>query len=428
MKTLHMTNAWHGDSGGVATFYRALAASAGENDHSIRLIVPAAVDRVEDVNPWARIYHLRSPKAPFSSNYRLLLPHRLMLPGSAGHTILRNERPDLIEVCDKYSLHYVAALLRKGWLPRAGFRPATVGISCERMDITVRAYAGPSPTLQTLARWYMKWLYFPFFDHHITVSGHTSEELLEAARGHKVRRGVWIRPMGVDAGLFTPARRRPEQRKVLIRQATAEQHCALLLYAGRLAPEKNIELLAGIMECLVHQGRAVHLIIAGDGPLLHDFQQQCARRVPGAVTFLGHIRDRERLANVYANCDAFIHPNPNEPFGIAPLEAMASGTPVIAPNIGGMTEYVRRGNAWLADMSTESFARCVKLCLDDPDARAERVHEARRTAEQHGWDSVAAQFFALYRELHAISTGAKQKSELAPAFASTPGNWLGIED
>lgn len=428
MKTLHLTNAWHATSGGIATFYRALIAEAASRHRHVRLIVPSESDRVEDVNPWARIYRLRSPRAPFNHGYRILMPHRLFLSGSAGYRILRTERPDVVEVCDKYTLHYAGALLRRGWIPGLGFRPAVIGMSCERMDIDIRAYLTSSPAGQRFAQWYMKWLYFPFFDHHITVSEHTASELFEAARGHKVKRGVWIRPMGVDATLFTPSRRTPAFRDHLLRQAVAREDTALLLYVGRIVPEKNLGLLTAMMECLLEEGASdIHLLVAGDGVLLPSFKLVCERRLPGHVTFLGHVAGRERLANLYANADAFIHPNPNEPFGIAPLEAMASGTPVVAPDTGGVTAYAHRGNAWLAQTSAKAFAGAVRAALSNPAETSRRVQAARRTAEEHSWPRVAAQFLALYQELHAISTGVKQEPALPPAFASTPGNWLGME-
>ena len=68
---------------------------------------------------------------------------------------------------------------------------------------------------------------------------------------------------------------------------------------------------------------------------------------PRARTFLWHL-DRDALAGILANADAFIHPNPREPFGIAPLEAMASGLPLVATETGGVTTYASDETAWLA--------------------------------------------------------------------------------
>jgi hypothetical protein len=99
-------------------------------------------------------------------------------------------------------MNYLAALLRLGWLT-GHYRPAVVGLSCERMDENVAQY---------ISRFYMRRLYFPMFDHHIAISAHVAGELREASRGHDVRRGVWVRPMGAECDLFHPGRCDPQKR------------------------------------------------------------------------------------------------------------------------------------------------------------------------------------------------------------------------
>src|SRR5262249_43275382 len=163
---------------------------------------------------------------------------------------------------------------------------------------------------------YMRWLYFPLCDHHIAVSPHTAAELHDVSSSHRVRRGVWIRPMGADCGLFTPQRRSPEFRRRLESLSGATEGATLLLYAGRLAPEKNLQLLIETMSLLEQRRPSqFHLLIAGDGPLRHELKRSCERNLPGAACFLGHVHGREILADIYANCDVLMHPNPREPFG-----------------------------------------------------------------------------------------------------------------
>ena len=65
------------------------------------------------------------------------------------------------------------------------------------------------------------------------------------------------------------------------------------------------------------------------------------------MLFCGHV-DARALARLYASCDVFVHPNPREPFGIGPLEAMASGVPLVLPAAGGVLSYANADNAWLA--------------------------------------------------------------------------------
>src|SRR5262249_17618249 len=140
------------------------------------------------------------------------------------------ERPDVVECCDKYTLTYLAALLRIRRLGIPNYRPAVVGLTCERMDENMSSYVSPGRLAHAFCRLYMRHLYFPMFDHHIAVSAHTAAELDHASLGHRVRRGVWVRPMGADCRLFSPFRRsEPARQWVESRWGTSEG-TTLLLY------------------------------------------------------------------------------------------------------------------------------------------------------------------------------------------------------
>ncbi len=428
MRTLHLTNFWHPTSGGVATFYRALTEAANRRRHHLRLVVPSDRDRIEQVGDFVRIYHLRAAPAPLNPRYRLLRPRLFMRPGGAIAKILRDEKPDLVEICDKYTLNYLAALLRKRLVPGVASRPVVVGLSCERMDVNVGVYLGPSRPWKFFARHYMKWLYFPMFDHHVAVSSSVAEELRAAARGHAVRRAVWIRGMGVDAELFHPRRRNQACRLRLASSLGAPAEATWLLYAGRLVPEKNLGLLLDTMRELSRPANdSFHLVVAGDGILRGDLEHQWTAEFPGRIHFLGHISERERLADLYANADLFLHPNPREPFGIAPLEAMASGTPLLAANSGGVTEYANAGNAWLVEPTGAAFAQACLEAVQESQLRRERTARARRTAEAHSWPRVAEGFLDLYREIWNLVRNPAYSVVSGPAFHSTPGDWLGRE-
>jgi alpha-1,6-mannosyltransferase len=428
IKTLHLTNAWHATSGGIATFYRALLDAANERGQRIRLIVPGEADGVEAAGTYGRIYFVRAPRAPLNSSYRILLPETFLGRGAAIRQILDEERPDLVEVCDKYTLPYLSGLLRRKWLLGSDFRPVTVGLTCERMDENFATYIGEGGAGAAFSRVYMKWLYFPMFDHHIAVSQHTAEELIPASRGHKVRRGVWVCPMGVDCNRFRPDRRRLDVRRTLIRKNGGDDRTTLLLYAGRLAAEKNLGLLAELMEQLSCDAEHDYrLLIAGDGVMRVRFEQLCEQRLPGRVAFLGHLRDRDELADVYANADVFIHPNPREPFGIAPLEAMAAGLALVAPSSGGLLSYATDRNAWLGEADACTFAGLVRRIAACPDERCSKTELARVTAEQYAWPAVTARYLGLYDSLHALCRGGQEQPVTAPHFYSTAGNRLGIE-
>jgi alpha-1,6-mannosyltransferase len=423
-KTLHLTNSWHAASGGIATFYRALMEEAARRCHLMRLVVPGECDRVEDLSKWAKIYYVKSSPAPFNSQYHMIRPTQFLFPGSIVQNILIEERPDIVEICDKYTLNYLGPLLRRGLLRSLDFRPLVLGLSCERMDDSFRAYIGNLPFSRSFCAAYVKWLYFPFFDHHIANSDYTAEELRSASRGQMVLRNTWIRPMGVDLRRFSPARRTLEARQLLRRSLGANDASVLLLYAGRLVPEKNLALLFDALVCLAKTSRRDYrLVVAGEGIERSRWEASCTSLVPGRVSFLGHVGDADQLADLIANVDAFVHPNHREPFGIAPLEAMASGLPVVVPDCGGVGSYANSENAWIARPNAQSFASAIEALVADAAETTRRSQNALLTAAEFSWRKVAASFLNLYAQLHHMerSCGASMP---APGFSSTPAKGL----
>ena len=425
LTTLHLTNSWHETSGGIATFYRALISAANRRGHRIRLVVPGENDGVEYVGDFAKIYYVKAPRARFNRDYRTIYPSQYLAPGSRVQRILAAERPDLVEVCDKYTLNYLGALLRKGLLPAIDFRPVVVGLTCERMDDNFRTYVGRVPFARAFCAAYMKWIYFPFFDHHVANSEYTAGELRAASHGQMVSRSIWIAPMGVDLERFSPRRRSPVARGRLLERAGAHRDSVLILYAGRLAPEKHLSLLFELIARLSGSAsRDYRLLVAGNGIERGRWEAYCAKHAPGRAAFLGHIKSVEELADIFANADVFVHPNPHEPFGIAPLEAMASGLPLVAPDRGGVTSYANADNAWVVPPTVGNFAEAVARAVEDTPERNRRVGNALRTSENYRWERVAASFLELYADLAVHSACGLGSALPAPAFSSTPPTGL----
>lgn len=271
IKTLHLTNAYHPTSGGVRTFYRAMLDRANAERRRMRLIVPGEHDDVEDVGGFGRIYFVRSDPAPaFDRRYRMIRPPPYLRQTGRLRDILRCEQPDLIEICDKYSLCHLAALLRRRFVHGVR-RPVLVGLSCERMDDNVAAYLAAGAAGRAFARRYIRHIYGPPFDAHIANSEYTADEL---------RRCLWDRdpgfitvaPMGVEVQSFGPVHRDRQYRRQLLSDCGGTPESTLLLYAGRLSPEKNVGLLIDMMASLSrisarYPDRDYRLVIAGDGPL-----------------------------------------------------------------------------------------------------------------------------------------------------------------
>lgn len=402
-KTLHITNAYHESSGGIRTFYQALLRAAAQARRQVRLVVPGADTRVEDLDEWARIHYIKAPRSLLiDRRYRLLLPHRYLFGRrSRLWQILETERPDLIEICDKYALVYLGGLIRQRWLPGEQ-RPALAALTCERMDDNVQTFLSGWPVWQHFARWYMRTVYMPQFDAHLAVSEYTAQEL------DSTQRPVTVAPMGLETRAFAAASASREARLAAFGDIARAPNACILLYVGRLSREKGLPLLVDMMSALAGDPfRTFHLVLLGEGPLRPWLQARAAALVPGRVHLPGHVVDRQALALRYANADLLVHPNAREPYGLVPLEAMASGLPVVLPRAGGVLTYATDDNAWLAEPTVDGFVSTVKRALLHDAQRYWRRARARDTAAACDWSRVTERYFRLYDRIVAHSAATR---------------------
>lgn len=398
MKTVHITNYYHKDSGGISTSYNALLAAANRHRRPIRLIVPGAAAEVEEIGEFGRIYYVPAKYSPvFDRRYRVIMPWQYMVKGSAVRRILLEEMPDMIEVTDKYTLSVIGPMIRRNQFKKLG-RPMLVHFSCERMDDNIASFLSGGKISRWFARRIISNYTLPSFDYHIANSPYTAEEFYKSFdRKENKRRSAWffnkcwqffraprvpleervfVCPRGVDAERFSPERRSPDIRREMAEKAGIPVEAVMLLYAGRISPEKNIRLLPELMLRLARdKKRDYRLLIAGAGPQAEWLNKETAHRIPGRIIQLGHL-DKNTLADYYANCDIFIHPNPKEPFGIAPLEAMASGVPTVVPNAGGLLFYATEENTWPVEPTADEFARAIREVMDQPDLRRKKIERA----------------------------------------------------
>jgi alpha-1,6-mannosyltransferase len=396
--TLHLTNAYHAHSGGIRTMYHALMRQAEREGRRLTLVVPGAFDDVDVRGPFTRVIYIRAPRSPVvDRRYRVLLPHRFLAGGRGPlWRLLEQERPDVVEVCDKYSLCYFAGLIRRR---RGASGPTLVGLSCERLDDNVQALTAGSRIASLASHAYLGRVYIGMFDEHIANSAYTAQELLVAMRAPHIR-PVHVCPMGVDPLPATDPRRIAAVRADLMARAGAVG-AHIVVYAGRLSAEKQVMLLPEVIAALARRSRPVRLVVAGDGPLRQRLNERARALAPGRVHFVGHLADRRELAALLGAADVFLHPNGREPFGIGPLEAMSAGTAVVAPGSGGVLSYASNENAWLATQHPAALARAVSACLDDHAERRRRIAVGRLTAESHSWHGAATRMLERYDLIHA---------------------------
>lgn len=419
MKSVHITNYYHKNSGGISTSYNNLMAAAARHKRFVRLIVPGEMEEIEDVNEFARIYYVPAKYSPiFDKRYRLMMPWQYMPNDSIIRKILLSEMPDMVEITDKYTLSMFGAMVRLGKFKQLG-RPMLVHFSCERMDDNVSSFLSKGSFGGWLARNVIGKYTLPTFDFHLANSVYTADEFMESVmtkdgpdkginrfwrwfRAPRVPLTERIRvcPRGVDAVQFTPDRKAESVRQEMIERAGVPADSVILLYAGRISPEKNIELLPDIMRILASdKEKDFRLLIAGDGPQADWLKEEGLKIGEGKIVMLGHL-DKETLSNYYANADVFIHPNPKEPFGIAPLEAMASGVPTVAPRAGGILSYATDDNVWLVEPNAEEFATAIRDAAGNSESKTNRVKNAVETARANTREASTDRLFATYDEIY----------------------------
>ncbi|MEP6479140.1 MAG: glycosyltransferase family 1 protein, partial [Rhodoglobus sp.] len=207
---------------------------------------------------------------------------------------------------------------------------------------------------------------------------------LEGAGIQRIER--WGR--GVDLTTYHP-RNRSSASVQLLRRRMAPGGETIVGYVGRIAPEKQVERLAGLRGL-----PGIHLAIVGDGPSLVPLKREL-KGMP--VSFLGKLTGGE-LAAAYASFDLFVHTGTEETFGQTIQEAHASGLPVIAPHAGGPIDLVDSGtNGFLFDPTDAAMFRArVALLSRDRELRSRMGEAGRRAVLDRSWGSICDELVGYY--------------------------------
>ena len=192
-------------------------------------------------------------------------------------------------------------------------------------------------------------------------------------------------PRGVDQVLFEPAKRDEALHAEL---APHGEH--LVGYVGRLAPEKELELLAH-----VDRLPGVRLVLVGGGPE----EARLKALLPDAA-FLGVLHGDE-LARVYATLDVFVHTGRHETYCQSAQEALASGVPVVAPRAGGPIDVVDDGVAGFLyePGDAEELVAHVERLVTEPMQRLRMSHAARASVRTRTWQAVNELLLSHYRDV-----------------------------
>lgn len=355
MRIVQLANFYGPQSGGLRTALHHLGAGYAARGHEIVLVVPGPWRSDEMMPSGVRRIRLPAAKIPYTGGYRMVDPRQ-------ARTLLAGLRPDRIEVSDRLTLQGLGR-----WAAHHGVR--SVVICHERLDRLLHQFVLPDLAARRVADWANRRM----ADSYDTVVCTTRFARAEFDRIGS--RNVAQVPLGVDLATFAPSRRDAALRARLVRGTET-----MLVHCGRLSPEKHVERCIDTIAELHQSGQRMRLVLAGDGPRRAALQRRAAG-LP--VTFLGFVPSRSDVAKLLATSDVALAPGPHETFGLAALEALASGTPVVASLSSALPEIVRPACGAVVADHARAFADAVSHLLDRPEAS--RRAAARARAEEFTW-------------------------------------------
>ncbi|MGY0487845.1 glycosyltransferase [Streptomyces sp. WG-D5] len=354
-------------SGGLRTALRELGAGYRAAGHEPVLIVPG--ERAADTDtPQGRVITLPGAPLPASGGYRVLTERQRL----AG--LLAALRPDRLEVSDRTTLRWTGEWARRARVP-------AVMVSHETAHGVLRTWGLPERAARRAAD-VLNIRTAHAYARVVCTTEWAEREFLRIGARNVVRA-----PLGVDL-----VRCRPEARNQEVRLRHAREDEVLLLMCTRLSVEKRPGIGLDTVAELRRSGVPARLVVAGEGPLRARLEQRArARGLP--VAFLGHVADPTALTALQATADVCLAPGPAETFGLAALEALACGTPVVVSASSALPEVIGSAGA-VAEDSGAAFAAAVREVLGRP--RGPRRASARARAEGFGWDTAVAAFLAAH--------------------------------
>lgn len=358
---------------GVTNSVRRVLEHLAAEGHQAELVAPTGPEAYAGF----RVTHARGANLPMYKEFRLGLESRRRL----RQVMLRFE-PDVVHVASPASLGYQALRTARDLdIP-------TVAIYQTDLVGFVGRYPVPggANAMARITRRIHK-----HADRTLAPSSASLDQLREMGVSGL---GRW--PRGVDLDLF-----RPDRRDERIHRGWAPNGEAVVGYVGRLAAEKELDLLASL-----HDRPGVRLVLVGGGP-----EEEHLRKLLPRAVFTGVLHG-EDLAAAYASFDVFVHTGRHETYCQSAQEALASGVPVVAPRSGGPIDVVDEGAGFLYEPGNgEAMARLVGKLVERPILRHRMRLAARRSVEGRSWQSVNELLVTHYRA--AIAEGHGEQVERA---------------
>ncbi len=365
-----VTETWPPEVNGVAVTLSKLIHHLGKRQHSIQLIRPRQSKNdagVEEAG-WSELL-LRGLPIPNYPQLKVGLPRKNALIKAWS-----TRRPDLVHIATEGPLSWsalqAAHVLR---LPVTSDFRTNFHSYCQHYGVGWLT----KPIMAYLRKFHNRTAF--------TMVPTQSMKYQLEAMGFKHLKVV---ARGVDAQLFNPTQRSMAQRETW--QVGPET--IVLLSVGRLAAEKNLDLVVQTYHALKAAGRDVRMVFAGDGPMRTAIQAKC----PDAL-FVG-MCTQQQLSVLYASADLLLFTSLTETFGNVTLESLACGTPVLAFDCAAAGEFITHTqNGWLAHCDdSHDYIQCALEITKDKSTLSSARALAHASVAQLSWDEIANQVETIF--------------------------------
>jgi glycosyltransferase involved in cell wall biosynthesis len=296
-------------------------------------------------------------------------------PRSLGRE-LEAFRPDLVHIATEGPLGWAALLAtRKMEVPT---------VSSYHTNFSQYLASYRLGLLEPVAWGYLRWF------HNRTLATFCPTDSIRRLLEEKEFRNVMTWGRGVDSLNFHPEWRDQELRK----SWGVGPEGMVLAYAGRLAAEKNLDMLMAAWRLLPPEASA-RLVFIGDGPLRPKLESLG----DGRMIFAG-FRQGEELARFYASADLLAFPSLSDTFGNVLLEGMASGLPAVGFRVPGPQDVIQDGETGrlAAEIDAASLSRVLQELLKEPGEVRRMGGAARRYAESQNWEGILGRLREHYLE------------------------------
>ena len=232
--------------------------------------------------------------------------------------------------------------------------------------------------IENLGYRYMRW-----FHNNTAATLVPTQAQADELNSHGFER-VSVMARGVNSEQFSPEHRSQELRA----SWGVSDDTPVLLYVGRIAAEKNLQLVVRTYEELKNQDNSIRLVLVGDGPELESIRQ----RHPEIIC--AGIRRGEELSRYYASGDIFLFPSLTDTFGNVVTEALASQLGVVSFDYAAAHEHTQdEDSAMLAPFGDEqAFIRAALSLSERPNLLKHIRKNARDIAQGISWDSIISEF------------------------------------